>query len=209
LNCDQNISEQCVTDPLPIFRQPGVPSQYGPPNPATLNGNSSGPEGANSMKSSFLSPTQVHQLRAQIMAYRLLARNQPVPTNIGMAAQGKRTDLPTLQSQPNTVSQLDQQQQQIYVPSPSQPGQSFQRPTAPSAPTPMQPSSVRPIGPPYSSQQPVAPSPSGQQSQLPSMGPPPSAGTPTPGTTASPVPGTIPTPRPPQPQVDFLKCHLF
>lgn len=186
-----------------------MPSQYGPPNPATLNGNSSGPEGANSMKSSFLSPTQVHQLRAQIMAYRLLARNQPVPTNIGMAAQGKRTDLPTLQSQPNTVSQLDQQQQQIYVPSPSQPGQSFQRPTAPSAPTPMQPSSVRPIGPPYSSQQPVAPSPSGQQSQLPSMGPPPSAGTPTPGTTASPVPGTIPTPRPPQPQVDFLKCHLF
>lgn len=159
------------------------------------------------MKSSFLSPTQVQQLRAQIMAYRLLARNQPVPTSIGMAAQGKRTDLPPVQSQPNTVSQLDQQQQQIYVPSSSQPGQPFQRPTAPSAPTPMQPSSVRPIVSAYPSQTPVAPSPSGQQSQIPPMGPPPSAGTPIPGTTASPLPGTIPTPRPPQPQVDFALRH--
>lgn len=156
------------------------------------------------MKSSFLSPTQVHQLRAQIMAYRLLARNQPVPTNIGMAAQGKRTDLPSLQAQPSSVSQLDQQQQQMYVSSPSQPGQPFQRPTAPTVPSsPMQPSNVRPMGPTYPSQQPVAPSAGGQQPQLPSMGPSPSAGTPTSATTASPVPGTIPTPRPSQPQVSF------
>lgn len=154
------------------------------------------------MKSSFLSPTQVHQLRAQIMAYRLLARNQPVPSNIGMAAQGKRSDLPSLQAQPNSGPQLDQQQQQMYVPSSSQPGQPFQRPSAPSVPSaPMQPSNIRPMGPNYPSQQPVAPSPGGQQPQLPPMGPPPSAGTPTSGSTASPVPGTIPTPRPPQPQV--------
>lgn len=188
--------------PLDPNRQAGAPSPYGPPNSAALNGNSSGPEGANSMKSSFLSPTQVHQLRAQIMAYRLLARNQPVPTNIGMAAQGKRTDLPSLQAQPSSVSQLDQQQQQMYVSSPSQPGQPFQRPTAPTVPSsPMQPSNVRPMGPTYPSQQPVAPSAGGQQPQLPSMGPSPSAGTPTSATTASPVPGTIPTPRPSQPQV--------
>ena len=180
-----------------IWIRQNVPSPYGPPNSANLNGSSSGPEGANSMKSSFLSPTQVQQLRAQIMAYRLLARNQPVPPHVGMAAQGKRTDLPP---QPNAGPQGDQQQQQqqMYGP-PSQPGQPFQRPPAPAAPpSSMQPSNIRPVGPTYPPQQPGAPPSSGQQpqQQLPSMGPPPSAGAPTPGTTASPVPGTIPTPRP-------------
>ena len=70
--------------------------------------------------------------RAQIMAYRLLARNQPVPPHVGMAAQGKRADLPP---QPNAGLQGDQQQQQqqMYGPS-SQPGQPFQRPPAPAAP---------------------------------------------------------------------------
>lgn len=159
------------------------------------------------MKSSFLTPTQVHQLRAQIMAYRLLARNQPLPPNIGMAAQGKRADLPPLQSQSNTPPQSDQQQQQIY-PSPApQPGQLFQRPPAPvSLPSPIQPSNLRTIGPTYPSQPQVVPSPTVQQSQLPPMGPPPStpSGTQAPGSTASPVPGTIPTPRPPQPQVILI-----
>lgn len=150
------------------------------------------------MKSSFLSPTQVHQLRAQIMAYRLLARNQPLPANIGMAAQGKRTELPPIQSQPSSGPQPDQQQ--LYASQHSQSGQPFQRPPTPAAPpSPMQPSGVRPSGS-YPSQPPTA-QPSSQSPQLPSMGPPPSAGTSTPGTTASPVPGTIPTPRPPQPQV--------
>ena len=39
------------------------------------------------MKSSFLSPTQVQQQRKQIMAYRLLARYQPVRPHVGMAAK--------------------------------------------------------------------------------------------------------------------------
>lgn len=34
--------------------------------------------------------TQLHQLRAQIMAYKLLARSQPIPDNLRMAVEGKR-----------------------------------------------------------------------------------------------------------------------
>lgn len=36
------------------------------------------------------SQTQLHQLRAQIMVYKLIARNQPVPENFRLAAEGKR-----------------------------------------------------------------------------------------------------------------------
>ena len=60
---------------------------YRPLNSANLNGSSSWPESANSMKSSFLSPTQVQQQRTQIMVYRLLARYQPVRPHVGMAAK--------------------------------------------------------------------------------------------------------------------------
>lgn len=188
-----------------IYSRPNVASPYGPPNSAPINGNPSGPEGANSMKSSFLSSTQVLQLRAQIMAYRYLSRNQPVPSNIGMAAQGKRTDLPPLQSQlPSSGLQPDQQPSQLYGAIQSQPGQPFQRPQAPVVPpVPMQPANVRPVGPSYPPQQAPTPPSVGQPSQAPPMAIP-SSVTPTPGTTASPVPGTIPTPRPTQPQVCSL-----
>lgn len=139
---------------------------------------------ANQMKPSFLSPNQVQQLRAQIMAYRLLARNQPIPPNITTAAQGRRPDVPP--NQPNAGPPMGQQP---GYPAGAQGSQPFQRPPAPGTPTgPMQPAGPRMPGYP------------GQQ-QLTTMGPPSAAGTPAPNTTSSPVPGTIPTPRPPQPQV--------
>ena len=37
-----------------------------------------------------MTPVQMQQLRAQILAYRYLARNQPLPENIRLAAEGKR-----------------------------------------------------------------------------------------------------------------------
>ena len=37
---------------------------------------------------------QMMQLKAQIMAYRFLARNQPLPPQVAMAVQGKRPDQP-------------------------------------------------------------------------------------------------------------------
>ena len=41
-------------------------------------------------KPSAFNPPQLHQLRAQIMAYKLLARSQPIPDNLRMAVEGKR-----------------------------------------------------------------------------------------------------------------------
>ncbi|CAG2055250.1 unnamed protein product, partial [Timema podura] len=40
----------------------------------------------------ILSPNQLQQLRVQIMAYRLLARNQPLTSQLALAVQGKRYD---------------------------------------------------------------------------------------------------------------------
>uniref|UniRef100_A0A8C6L8P4 SWI/SNF related BAF chromatin remodeling complex subunit ATPase 2 n=1 Tax=Nothobranchius furzeri TaxID=105023 RepID=A0A8C6L8P4_NOTFU len=64
---------------------------------------------------SAFSPVQLQQLRAQILAYKILARGQPLPDNLQLAVQGKRS-LPTMQQQ-----QPQQQQQQA-------PGGSLYRP---------------------------------------------------------------------------------
>ena len=155
-----------------------------------MNGSLSGPDGPNAMKSSFLSPSQAYQLRAQIAAYRLLARNQPVPANLGMAAQGKRTDLPNVSSQ--------SEHQQLYLP---QGGQNFQRPPGtPAAPLGPIPSPIRPQG--YPTQQPITPSSGVQQPPSSAMGPPQSTGAPLLGSTASPLAGSLSAPRPPQVQVN-------
>ncbi|XP_066566718.1 putative global transcription activator SNF2L2 isoform X3 [Amia ocellicauda] len=45
------------------------------------------------------SPVQLQQLRAQILAYKILGRGQPLPDNLQLAVQGKRT-LPAMQQQP-------------------------------------------------------------------------------------------------------------
>ena len=38
----------------------------------------------------MMTPTQMQQLRAQIMAYRYLSRNQPLPDQLRLAIEGKR-----------------------------------------------------------------------------------------------------------------------
>lgn len=45
---------------------------------------------------------QLHQLRAQIMAYKMLARGQPLPDHLQMAVQGKRP-MPGMQQQMPTL----------------------------------------------------------------------------------------------------------
>ncbi|XP_069623239.1 transcription activator BRG1 isoform X1 [Ranitomeya imitator] len=45
---------------------------------------------------------QLHQLRAQIMAYKMLARGQPIPDQLQMAVQGKRP-MPGMQPQMQTL----------------------------------------------------------------------------------------------------------
>lgn len=75
---------------------------------------------AGQMRQTPFLPAQLHQLRAQIMAYKLLARNQPVPENLRMALEGKkplapqyRPSMPQQQQQPGMrmAQQMPQQQQ--------------------------------------------------------------------------------------------------
>uniref|UniRef100_A0A4W6FH44 SWI/SNF related BAF chromatin remodeling complex subunit ATPase 2 n=1 Tax=Lates calcarifer TaxID=8187 RepID=A0A4W6FH44_LATCA len=74
------------------------PSQSGPMMPMDPQGPSA------------FSPVQLQQLRAQILAYKILGRGQPLPENLQLAVQGKRS-LPTMQQQ-------QQQQQQHPCPTP-------------------------------------------------------------------------------------------
>ncbi|XP_059607838.1 ATP-dependent helicase brm isoform X2 [Phlebotomus argentipes] len=68
-------------------------------------------------KQQILNVNQMHMLRAQIMAYRLLARNQPLTKQIASVIQGQRADgtppqCPTPPSSPFQQQQQQQQQQQ-------------------------------------------------------------------------------------------------
>ncbi|XP_014258775.1 ATP-dependent helicase brm isoform X2 [Cimex lectularius] len=58
------------------------------PPPQGFSGEGGPPQGA---KHSF-SPSQLQQLRVQIMAYRLLARNQPLSQQLALAVQGETVD---------------------------------------------------------------------------------------------------------------------
>uniref|UniRef100_A0A672LRF7 Probable global transcription activator SNF2L2 n=1 Tax=Sinocyclocheilus grahami TaxID=75366 RepID=A0A672LRF7_SINGR len=77
---------------------------------------------------SAFSPVQLQQLRAQILAYKILGRGQPLPENLQLAVLGKRS-LPTMQQQPiNTGpynrppgqgSETPSAPQKLLVPAPS------------------------------------------------------------------------------------------
>uniref|UniRef100_A0A8C6U3V8 SWI/SNF related, matrix associated, actin dependent regulator of chromatin, subfamily a, member 2 n=1 Tax=Neogobius melanostomus TaxID=47308 RepID=A0A8C6U3V8_9GOBI len=78
------------------------PSQSGPMIPldpqGTMGPSMTGMSQPSRVPSSF-SPVQLQQLRAQILAYKILGRGQPLPENLQLAVQGKRC-LPTMQQQP-------------------------------------------------------------------------------------------------------------
>nr|XP_020657222.1 probable global transcription activator SNF2L2 isoform X4 [Pogona vitticeps] len=84
--------------PTPPQMPPSQPGPMMPGDPQAMSQPNRGP--------SPFSPVQLHQLRAQILAYKMLARGQPLPENLQLAVQGKRT-LPGIQ----------QQQTPIYKPS--------------------------------------------------------------------------------------------
>ncbi|KAM8865300.1 putative global transcription activator SNF2L2 [Synchiropus picturatus] len=73
------------------------PSQSGPMMPMDTQG-SSPSMGQQGRGPSAFSPVQLQQLRAQILAYKILGRGQPLPENLQLAVQGKRS-LPTLPQQ--------------------------------------------------------------------------------------------------------------
>ncbi len=88
--------------------------QGGMPNMSNMSQQGRGP--------SAFSPVQLQQLRAQILAYKILGRGQPLPENLQLAVQGKRS-LPTMQQQ------QQQQQQQQHPPQQQPPNASpYNRP---------------------------------------------------------------------------------
>ncbi|XP_075961172.1 putative global transcription activator SNF2L2 isoform X3 [Anarhichas minor] len=140
------------------------PSQSGPMMP--MDPQSAGPNMSQQGRGpSAFSPVQLQQLRAQILAYKILGRGQPLPDNLQLAVQGKRS-LPTMQ----------QQQQQQQAPS----GSPYNRPPGPvgetqaiaqkhltpvpsGRPSPAPPqASALPAGPPMPGGS-VTPQPPGQQ----------------------------------------------
>ncbi|XP_031726374.1 putative global transcription activator SNF2L2 [Anarrhichthys ocellatus] len=151
------------------------PSQSGPMMP--MDPQSAGPNMSQQGRGpSAFSPVQLQQLRAQILAYKILGRGQPLPDNLQLAVQGKRS-LPTMQ----------QQQQQQQAPS----GSPYNRP--PGMP-------MAPLGGPQSS---PCPTPT-MQGHNQSAGPKPWSDGPVGETQAiaqkhlTPVPSGRPSPAPPQ-----------
>ena len=71
--------------------QQSMVARHGPPGqmpPGTAPGGyPGGPPGPGGPIPGSLAHTQMLQLRAQIMAYRILTRNQPLPPQIAMAVQ--------------------------------------------------------------------------------------------------------------------------
>uniref|UniRef100_A0A673NMH7 Probable global transcription activator SNF2L2 n=1 Tax=Sinocyclocheilus rhinocerous TaxID=307959 RepID=A0A673NMH7_9TELE len=138
--------------PLPMGQVPEhVPSPMsggGPTPPQMSQGQSPmmpmDPQGMGQQArgQSAFSPVQLQQLRAQILAYKILGRGQPLPENLQLAVLGKRS-LPTMQQQPiNTGpynrppgSETPSAPQKLLVPAPS----GRPSPAPPLAPTGTQP----------------------------------------------------------------------
>lgn len=81
-------------DPNQVMGQPNRSGPQGPGGPPGPGGGPGGPGGP-----THFNQNQLHQLRAQIMAYKLLARSQPLTEQLQMAVQGKRP-MPGMQQQP-------------------------------------------------------------------------------------------------------------
>lgn len=81
-------------DPNQGMAQPNRVGPQGPGGPVVPG---AGPGGAGGPTP--FNQNQLHQLRAQIMAYKMLARSQALPEHLQMAVQGKRP-MPGMQQQP-------------------------------------------------------------------------------------------------------------
>uniref|UniRef100_A0A673XTB6 SWI/SNF related BAF chromatin remodeling complex subunit ATPase 2 n=1 Tax=Salmo trutta TaxID=8032 RepID=A0A673XTB6_SALTR len=165
------------TPPMPPQMSP-VPS--GSMIPQMDPQSTMGPQGPLGRGCSSFSPVQLQQLRAQILAYKILGRGQPLPENLQLAVQGKRS-LPTMQQQ--------QQQQQPstgspYSRPPGMPMSSMSGPQSGPGPTITMPGQNQTHGPkpwpegqggdtPSNPQKLLAPPPSGRPSPAPPQAPPP------------------------------------
>uniref|UniRef100_A0A8C7F649 SWI/SNF related BAF chromatin remodeling complex subunit ATPase 2 n=1 Tax=Oncorhynchus kisutch TaxID=8019 RepID=A0A8C7F649_ONCKI len=162
------------TPPMPPQMSP-VPS--GSMIPQMDPQSAMGPQGPLGRGCSSFSPVQLQQLRAQILAYKILGRGQPLPENLQLAVQGKRS-LPTMQQQ-------QQQQPSTGSPYSRPPGMSsMSGPQSGPGPTITMPGQNQTHGPkpwpegqggdtPSNPQKLLAPPPSGRPSPTPPQAPPP------------------------------------
>ncbi|TSN86087.1 putative global transcription activator SNF2L2 [Bagarius yarrelli] len=106
---DQHSQGYLSPHPSPMGSVPehvSSPMSGGGPTPPQISQSQSGPMmpvepqamGPQNRGHSAFSPVQLQQLRAQILAYKILGRGQPLPENLQLAVQGKR-GLPTMQQQ--------------------------------------------------------------------------------------------------------------
>ncbi|MCJ8746944.1 hypothetical protein PDJAM_G00147650 [Pangasius djambal] len=106
---DQHSQGYMSPHPSPMGSVPehvSSPMSGGGPTPPQMSQAQSGPMmpmepqamGQQGRGHTAFSPVQLQQLRAQILAYKILGRGQPLPENLQLAVQGKRS-LPTMQQQ--------------------------------------------------------------------------------------------------------------
>ncbi|XP_036454908.1 probable global transcription activator SNF2L2 [Colossoma macropomum] len=188
----------------PVPEHVSSPMSGGGPTPPQMPQTQSGPMmqmdpqgmGQQGRGHSAFSPVQLQQLRAQILAYKILGRGQPLPENLQLAVQGKRS-LPTMQQQPVNTGP--------YNRPPGMP-MSHGGPTSGPCPTPAMQTHAQSTGPkpwaegqgaeaPAGPQKLPVPAPSGRPSPAPPQAP----------TAPQPIPSTSLTPQPqppaqPQPQ---------
>lgn len=139
-------------------------------------------------KQQHFSPPQIHQLKAQIMAYRYLARSQQLVPGLVHAVHGRRMEGPAPSGGPPG--------QPMQRPHPG-PGQVPQQPPRPNhTPLPVSPHPPPQVqGPPPSQSSPVPPQQVNGPSAAPTpTGPPPPVQLPVPPTVAPQPPGHLPIP---------------
>lgn len=85
------------------------PAMMGPPNQTV-----EAIQGVSSPRQTPFNNVQLHQLKAQIMAYKLLARTQPIPENLRLAVEGKRHigPYPSRPGESHQIQQMRMQQTQ-------------------------------------------------------------------------------------------------
>lgn len=145
--------------PGPPSAPPGSQSQPPPPTGMSMDDSSYGmpqmsQDGFGPQKNSPLQPHQLNQLQAQMMAYRYLARNLPIPEKLLASLQVKRQPTPAPNQPPGAPS----------------PQHQMRPPSSPMSATPA--SSLSPSSSPYP-QQPPPQSPSPSQVASQQMPPPP------------------------------------
>ncbi|NXW52657.1 SMCA4 protein, partial [Nyctiprogne leucopyga] len=125
-------SEHASSSPVPANGPSSGPQMSSGPGGVPLDGTDPQALGQQNRGPTPFNQNQLHQLRAQIMAYKMLARGQPLPEHLQMAVQGKRP-MPGMQQQmptlpPPSVSGTGPVQGPVQGPGPGPTPPNYNRP---------------------------------------------------------------------------------